>query len=142
MQRESTDPCVYSVTNVLENKLRIRNEEALRAFKYEQSNSRLQELNRKPIDGKFDLDHLKAIHRHLFQDVYAWVGEIRTVNISKDRVPFAPVAFIESYIATLAANLSKENYLRGLETTGFVQRLAHYFTEFNAVHPFRKGNGR
>ena len=111
MQREFKDPYVYSGTNVLENKLGIRNEATLRTFEYEQSNSRLQELNRKPLDGKFDLDHLKAIHRHLFRDVSEWAGEVRTVNISKDTVPFAPVAFIESYSATLAANLSKENYL-------------------------------
>ena len=36
---------------------------------------------------RFDLDHLRAIHRHLFQDVYAWAGKIRTVEISKSGHP-------------------------------------------------------
>jgi len=32
--------------------------------------------------GGFDLAHLRAIHRHFFQDLYAWAGEVRTVEIA------------------------------------------------------------
>lgn len=38
------------------------------------------ELIERPVAGSYDLAHLKAIHRHLFQDVYDWAGELRTVN--------------------------------------------------------------
>ena len=38
--------------------------------------------------GAFDLAHLRAIHRHLFQDVYDWAGELRTVEISKGASQF------------------------------------------------------
>ena len=69
-------------------------------------------------------------------------GEVRTANIRKDAVPFAGVAFIESYSAQLSVGLAKENHLKGLDKPKFVERLAHHFTEFNAVHPFREGNGR
>ena len=102
MPREFADPYVYSGTDVLKNKPGLRDEGALRTFEYEQTASRAQDLNSKPIAGKFDLDHLKAIHKHLFQDVYEWAGEVRTVNFRKDAVPFAPPAFIQSYSATLA----------------------------------------
>lgn len=46
--------------------------------------------------------------------------------------------------ATLARkpDLAKENQLKGLDKPAFVERLAHYFGEFNAAHPFRDGNGR
>lgn len=51
------------------NKLRIM-EEAAAAF-------RLEELREHPITGSFDYAHMKAIHRHIFQDVYEWAGQER-----------------------------------------------------------------
>lgn len=142
MSRDAIDPYAYPGTTVLKNIPGLRNESALSQFEYEQSASRAIELQSNPIPGKFDLAHLQAIHKYLFQDVYEWAGETRTVNIHKDAVPFAPTAYIESYSKTLAADLAKENYLQGLDKPQFVTRLAHHFTEFNAVHPFREGNGR
>jgi cell filamentation protein len=142
MPREFADPYVYPGTDVLKNKAGLREEAVLRQFEYEQTASRAIELRERPIPGKFDLDHLKAVHRHLFGDVYEWAGEVRRVNIRKDALPFAPTAFIESYAKTVAAELAKENHLQGLEKSAFVDRLSHHFTEFNAIHPFREGNGR
>lgn len=142
MPREFADPYVYPGTDVLRNKPGLRDSEALRRFEYEQTASRASELQGTPVPGKFDLQHLKAIHKHLFQDVYAWAGEVRTVNISKGGDSFASPAFIESYTGQLAADLAKEHHLKGLDKPQFVERLAHHFSEFNAVHPFREGNGR
>ena len=42
------------------------------------------------IPGSFDLAGLQAIHRHLFQDVYEWAGELRTVGMQKGEVPPDP----------------------------------------------------
>ncbi len=109
MPREFADPYVYPGTDVLRNKPGLRDEGAWRTFEYERSARRATQLVEKPIPGKFDLDHLKAIHKHLFQHVYEWAGEIRTVNIRKDVIPFAPPAFIESYSDKLAADLANEN---------------------------------
>ena len=142
MPREFADPYVYPGTDVLKNKPGLRDSEALRRFEYEQTASRAAELQARPISGKFDLEHLQAIHKHLFQDVYLWAGEVRTVNLSKGGQRFAGNAFIESYTATLSAGLAKENHLQGLDKSQFVARLAHHYNEFNNVHPFREGNGR
>ena len=142
MPHEFADPYVYPGTDVLRNKPGLRDSEALRRFEYEQTASRAAELQARPIPGKFDLQHLQAIHKQLFQDVYPWAGEVRTVNLSKGGQRFAGNAFIESYTATLSADLAKENHLRGLDKPQFVERLAHHYNEFNIVHPFREGNGR
>ena len=115
MPREFSDPYVYPGTNVLKNKAGFRREEALRLFEYEHTASRAQELRKNPLAGKFDLDHLQAIHRHLFQDVYEWAGQVRTVNIGKGTLPFAQPAFIETYSRTVAAALAQENHLQGLD---------------------------
>lgn len=136
------DPYVSPSTGLLVNKLGIRDEAVLRTFEYEQSALRVVELRDKPIEGRFDLAHLAKVHEHLFQDVYDWAGKMRTVNISKGGTSFARVEFIEGEANKLAAQLQKENGLKGLEKPAFVERLSHYYAEWNALHPFREGNGR
>jgi cell filamentation protein len=44
---------------------------------------RIVELSNRHIKGNFDLAHLKAIHKYLFQDIYAWAGKIRDIDLSK-----------------------------------------------------------
>lgn len=55
------------------------------------------------ITGEFDLEHLKNIHRFLFEDIYSWAGQIRTVDIAKGNI-FCLVQFIESQFAGLYEN--------------------------------------
>jgi len=52
------------------------------------------------------------------------------------------VLHIEAYSAEVFGALARERYLRGLPRDSFLDRLAHYFAEVNAIHPFREGNGR
>lgn len=142
MPPEISDPYTYPGTRVLKNKPGIRDDGALRQFEYEQTALRIQELREKPITGNYDIEHFKAIHAHVFQDVYVWAGEIRTVNISKGGPHFASTSFIESEANKISASLASEGHLKALEKPNFVDRLAHYYAEWNALHPFREGNGR
>lgn len=142
MPREFADPYTYPGTRVLRNIPGIRDDATLRDFEYEQTKLRIEELRENPIPGKFDLEHLKAIHAHVFQDVYEWAGKTRSVNISKNGDSFAQPAFIESAGRQLGAAIAKENNLQGLEKPQFVERLALYYSDWNALHPFREGNGR
>ena len=142
MPREFADPYSYPGTRTLRNIPGIRDDATLRDFEYEQTKSRIEELRENPIAGRYDLEHLKAIHAHVFQDVYEWAGKVRTVGISKNGDSFAQPAFIESAGRQIGAALAKENNLQGLEKPQFVERLAHYYSEWNALHPFREGNGR
>lgn len=95
-----------------------------------------------PPEGKFDIQHLKAIHRHLFQDVYDWAGEERTVSISKGKTLFCNPRFIADTVTDILGKLAKENHLKGLPPEDFVDRVAYYILELNVAHPFREGNGR
>lgn len=90
----------------------------------------------------FDLGHLRLLHRWLFQDVYAWAGEIRTVPIIKDRSEFANPRFIDGAAKQLFEKLREERMLRDVAAADLPRRLAYYFGELNALHPFREGNGR
>jgi cell filamentation protein len=98
-------------------------------------------LGNTTLSGSYDLTHLQAFHREIFGDVYPWAGEIRVVGIARSD-PFCLPQHIETYSADVFGGLAKERYLRGLRRHRFLDRLAHYLAEVNAIHPFREGNGR
>jgi len=136
------DPYVYPGTTVLRNRPGLRDAQQLQQYEYRRTAERALGLFEQPISGAFDLDHLKRIHRHLFQDVYDWAGMVRTVSITKDTSTFAMPLQIESYGRKVFDDLARERHLQGLGNEAFAERLAYYFSEINAVHPFREGNGR
>lgn len=142
MPREVVDPYVDRGTGTLLNKPGLRHGGVLRQFEYEQSALRLAEMREKPVAGRFDLGHLKAIHAHVFQDVYHWAGDLRTINLSKGGSSFVRASELVAEGARLATELEREQHLRGLSKGPFVERLAHHQAAWNALHPFREGNGR
>ncbi len=131
----------YPGTEVLKNKLDIRNQDKLADIERQLTMLRLEELIIHPVSGNFDLMHMQRIHKYIFQDIYDWAGRLRTVNIAKGNM-FCDVRFIREQAADIFGNLRNENYLMGLEKTQYVNKLAYYFSEINALHPFREGNGR
>lgn len=92
--------------------------------------------------GRFDLAHLQGIHKHLFQDVYEWAGEIRKVDIGKGGYGFHPHGRIEMGMADVHKRLDQQSYLRGLHRDKFAVEAAEYIGDVNRLHPFREGNGR
>ena len=133
------DYCYPPDYTVLRNKLDIRNAPALEAAERELVAQRLLE----PVPtGDFDLAHLKAIHRHLFQDVYAWAGEVRTVEIAKGESRFQPRRFIAAGMADVHRRIVAAGYFRGSGPDGFAEGAGPVLGDVNHVHPFREGNGR
>ncbi|WP_034602865.1 Fic/DOC family protein [Maridesulfovibrio frigidus] len=133
------DIYTYKDSSVLRNKAGLTNQEALDQFE------RLSVANRMMEDspsGEFNYQHLKAIHLHLFQDVYDWAGQERNVSISKGATLFANPRCLESCISTLLTELAGDDYLQDLSPSDFVEQVAHYVVELNVAHPFREGNGR
>jgi cell filamentation protein len=131
----------YPGTSILKNKLNIQDADTLDTMERKLTAIRLTEMKQKPITGTFDFDHLKAIHKFIFQDLYAFAGEVRTVGISKGFV-FAQPSYIDEEANRLFKKLKNENFLNGLNKDRFCERLAYYKTELNVLHPFREGNGR
>lgn len=131
----------YPGSNVLKNKMGIRDMEQLHEMERKLTMLRILELLDKPVRGTFDLKHLQAVHAYIFQDVYDWAGELRKVDIAKGNM-FCNAMFLSGQAEEVFGKLKAENYLHGLEEDGFAIRLAYYFSEINALHPFREGNGR
>jgi len=131
----------YPGTDVLVNLLDERDPERLCRIERIFTAARIADLLKKPVRGNFDLEHLKRIHRCIFQDVYPWAGEIRTVDISKG-FRFCHAAYIEKEARRLFSRLH-ERIEKGVRDTGeAVELAAHALSEINAIHPFRDGNGR
>lgn len=139
---DASDIYAYPGTTVLRNKLNIRDQSELDAFEADVTALRMLELLDTPVQGCFDLVHLCSIHHHVFQDVYEWAGQLRTVDISRGSSRFAHASLIEGYLGAGLSQLAHENWLRGLPPDRMAERLAHYMGEINATHPFREGNGR
>lgn len=102
---------------------------------------RIKELFDKPIKIK-DSNSLLTIHHYLFQDVYAWAGKVRTVNISKDGKPFFDgerFAIAFQYIDNL---LLEYKNIRKTNRNQIAEKLAELLDNINYLHPFREGNGR
>jgi cell filamentation protein len=102
----------------------------------------LTELDASPLVGRFDVAHLKAIHRHIFQDVYRWTGEFRTVNISKGGHLFGVSCLCRTGVAGIAAKAIARVPFEKARPRRLGTRAGYYMREINAVHPFRDGNGR
>lgn len=74
---------------------------------------------------------LKAIHKYLFEDIYDFAGEVRTVNIAKGNFRFAPVMYLDAAL---------ENIEKMPQST--FDEIVEKYVEMNVAHPFREGNGR
>ena len=79
--------------------------------------------------GKFVT--LQAIHKYLFEDIYDFVGEIRTVNMAKGNFRFAPLMYLQAALENID-KMPQSNF----------DEIVEKYVEMNIAHPFREGNGR
>ncbi len=118
----------------LENKLGITSSSKLAEAEERISKKKALELFENGIldtleAGKFSA--LKAIHKYLFEDIYDFAGELRTMNIAKGNLRFAPVMYLEAAL---------ENIDKMPQST--FDKIVEKYVEMNIAHPFREGNGR
>lgn len=118
----------------LENKLRITDPAQLAREEERISKKKAAELFENGIldtlkAGSFDT--LKTIHQYLFGDIYDFAGKVRTVNIAKGSLRFAPVMYLDAALA----NIDK------MPQSTF-DEIVEKYVEMNVAHPFREGNGR
>jgi cell filamentation protein len=133
------DPLCYPGTAVLRNLLDIADPDILDEAELALFLTRADE----PFPtGAFDVQHYLSLHRHLFQDVYAWAGEIRAIRIGKDGNWFCYPEYIASELERIFAELGGADALRHMTAAEFAGHVGHFLAELNAVHPFREGNGR
>ena len=142
MYETGPDPYCYPGTDVLRNLRGTRDQAELALFEALRVEQRRAEgLPLIPSRG-FGYGYYRRVHRHLFGDVYAWAGRIRTVRLTKVASTFCYPEHIHSEMGKLFAWLAAENWLADLPADRFAAKTAHFLAELNAIHPFREGNGR
>lgn len=141
MNNEERDQTLYRYPNssVLRNKLGLRDPDDLDLAERKIA---LNQLSLPLPKGKYDLAHLQAIHKHLFQDVYEWAGDLRETNISKGGSFFMPADRIRFAMMDVEKRIKKSDYLKGLRPQSFAKQASHIIGDINHIHPFREGNGR
>src|SRR5260221_553333 len=107
-----TDPYVYPGTDVLMNKKGILDAQLLQEAEIKFAKARLMQGLPK---GEFNYDHLKAIHQHLFQDLYVWAGQEKTVYLSKGDSQFAYPDYITPELDKLFKHLKSDQLLQNLD---------------------------
>jgi cell filamentation protein len=137
----SWDPYLDLDSGSLRNLLRITDAAELSRVEAALTASRIYDLHRTPLPGRYDLAHLRAFHHHIFGDVYDWAGELRTVVIGRG-LPFSRPEHIAGDAEELFDWLARRNHLAGLDREPFVDALTELLSDLNALHPFREGNGR
>lgn len=130
----------YPGTQTLKNKLNIIDAEMLKQKEAEISFEKLVELYENPIVGNFDSQHLKDIHKYIFEDLYDWAGEYRYVNMQK-QTGFTDYNSISEYLSG-ELKLMNEEFLQVDSLFKFAMFLSTYYVQLMAIHPFREGNGR
>jgi fido (protein-threonine AMPylation protein) len=116
------------------------------------------------LPGKYDTEHLRNLHEHLVGNIYQVVGETRTddrdYELAQHRkapetpapviptvregangelITLLPAAEVNEQVNKLATQLEKENFLMGLDKREFVERMAHYYTQYAQASPFTSG---
>jgi cell filamentation protein len=132
----------YENTEILKNKLSLKNKEELEEAERYITKLRQMDLEITPIKGNFDLDHLKKIHKKLFDDIYYFAGVLRKVEISKKRSQFCYTRFLNDQGAKILNKITVENYYQDLTKKEYIEKIVILIGDLIHLHPFREGNGR
>ena len=132
----------YPDSNVLKNKLNIRDNKLLKTAEEEITLIKQMELLKNPIKGNFSKAHLVNIHKFIFEDIYSFAGKIRKEQISKADTLFYPPNLIDRELDKVFAKIKEKNMLKETDKEKVFDNLAYVMAELNIIHPFREGNGR
>ncbi|EFO28779.1 toxin-antitoxin system, toxin component, Fic family [Roseibium sp. TrichSKD4] len=145
------DPYLYPGTTILKNHFDIRDAEKLERRERRLTFQALTVLQRDPVDGQFDFDHLRDIHRRIFEPVYPFAGETRTVNLQKSEeklggasVQYAPFHLIRIQAGQHLKELGSTDWsgLKDMSRPQDMALFAQKIIDVWQVHPFREGNTR
>lgn len=118
----------------LENKLCLTSSADLAREEERISKKKAAQLFDRKLFDTFDVGTfagLASIHKYLFEDIYNFAGELRTVNIAKGNFRFAPLMYLQAALENID-KMPQSNF----------DVIVEKYVEMNIAHPFREGNGR
>lgn len=131
----------YKGTDILKNRLGIKDEELLKEYETRIVAFKIATINSAKLPKDYTPERLKFINKYLFGEVYEFAGEYREENITKDNFRFSEFEYIDENIRRIFNNINIEE-MKKMTFTKFVEQISYIMTELNVLHPFREGNGR
>jgi cell filamentation protein, protein adenylyltransferase len=138
-------PYLIPGTTLLRNNFGVTHRQALAELEFVATAGRIALWHRRSAHGGLvgqDVD-FRAVHRHVFADVYPWAGDYRVTELRRGDAVFAKhhavpgaMAVIEQSARTLAVSAER------FDAAALGYQLARLYAEYNQIHPFREGNGR
>lgn len=119
---------------ILENRLNITDSDKLAREEERVSKKKAVQLFDRKLLDTFDVGTfagLEAIHKYMFEDIFDFAGEIRTVNLAKGNFRFAPSMYLQAALDNID-KMPQSNF----------DEIIEKYVEMNIAHPFREGNGR
>lgn len=137
------DSYFFEGEEVLKNKLDIHDAKKLKVQEYEIVTRKNALLYLSTGESDFSVDHLKWVHRYLFEDIYPFAGEYRVVNMGKDhRASFTDYREIDQNLRDILADLDEKILSQSRSDFLYAEALARVYWLLLEIHPFREGNGR
>ena len=148
MTAQMLDPYLYEDVPVLKNLLGIKDPDRLECAEADITSIKLLIVDGAVQTLDFDFARLKAIHKHIFEDIYEWAGKIRTVPMVKeervlggDTIRYSHPNRIERDCNTVLKQMNNVDW----PTLGINETAEHFAALIAAlwqIHPFREGNTR
>ncbi|MDV0445436.1 hypothetical protein MmiAt1_10140 [Methanimicrococcus sp. At1] len=142
------DPYTYGETDVLINKQNIKNLKIFEEMEAEYTGMRLREIAVRPLKGNYDFEHFCKIHQYIFQDIFDWAGETRTVNIEKPEdvlggisIEYTDVKEIQSLAEITITKMTSVEW-ENLNIDEKAKQFSKYLAALWKIHCFREGNTR
>lgn len=131
----------YKNSDVIKNKLNIKNAETLKKYETKMVAFKLAAIRFEKIEKTFDEEHIKKIHKYLFEDIYEFAGQYRLENITKDNFRFSEYEYIPENLRKIVQKIKLEEF-KEMDFYKLLKKISEIMTDLNVLHPFREGNGR
>ena len=144
-----SNPYFYPGTQILRNKLELRDAALLLAAETRIVSAAIGLLKLKPLRGPYDAKRLKATHKAIFGELYPFAGKYREnmPRMSKQRddgtvISYGPSQNVPGFVEDILNRLAAESFLKEFSRERFGVRGAYFYSELDAAHPFPEGNSR
>lgn len=142
------DPYLYENEAILKNKLDIHSKELLEDAEADYVVYRLKDLAFNPLPGDYHTKHLLQIHEFIFQDIYDWAGQPRTISIYKEEDVLGGLSIEYSEPSDIVENLDhvltdmRDKPWNQMEQSELTNEFCNSLADLWRIHPFREGNTR
>lgn len=142
------DPYLYENEAILKNKLDIHSKELLEDAEADYVVYRLKDLAFNPLPGDYHTKHLLQIHEFIFQDIYDWAGQPRTISIYKEEDVLGGLSTEYSELPNIVENLDhiltdmRDKPWNQMEQSELTNEFCNSLADLWRIHPFREGNTR